>query len=214
MTHGVGSFRELHLGRVLSTDDPERRGRIEVEMAATGLRLWAPCLTLGAGNGYGVSMLPRTDEIVALAFAGPDEDNAIVLGAVWSGDSAHPEAARLVDDVYAIVTPAGVKVKIDDGNGPRVDIETPSGAHLTVTDDGGGEITLERGGESISMTASTISIVSSATVEVQATQVDVSAAMVNVDAAMSQFSGVVKCDTLIATSVVGTSYTPGAGNVW
>jgi hypothetical protein len=25
---------------------------------------------------------------------------------------------------------------------------------------------------------------------------------------------VVKCDTMIANSVVGSSYTPGAGNVW
>jgi hypothetical protein len=25
---------------------------------------------------------------------------------------------------------------------------------------------------------------------------------------------VVQCDTLIATTVVGTSYTPGAGNIW
>jgi hypothetical protein len=35
-----------------------------------------------------------------------------------------------------------------------------------------------------------------------------------VDAAMATFSGVVQCQTLIATTVVGTSYTPGAGNVW
>jgi len=49
---------------------------------------------------------------------------------------------------------------------------------------------------------------------VSAAQVNVSAGMVQVDAGMSQFSGVVKCDTLIATSVVSTSYTPGAGNVW
>jgi hypothetical protein len=44
--------------------------------------------------------------------------------------------------------------------------------------------------------------------------VSVSAATVNVDAGMAKFSGVVQCDTLIANSVVGTSYTPGAGNIW
>jgi hypothetical protein len=36
---------------------------------------------------------------------------------------------------------------------------------------------------------------------------------VTVDAGMSQFSGVVQCDTLIATSVVAQSYTPGIGNI-
>lgn len=214
MTHGIGALRELHLARVVATDDPEGRGRIEVAVASTGLRLWAPCLTLGAGAGYGVSMLPKVDEIVALAFAGPDEDNALVLGAVWSGGDAQPEDGRPVEDVYALVTPAGAKVKIDDANGPRIDVETPSGAHLTITDDGGGEITLERGGESISMTETTISITASATVELSASQVNVSASMVSVDAAMSRFSGVVQCDTLIATSVLGTTYSPGAGNIW
>jgi hypothetical protein len=34
-----------------------------------------------------------------------------------------------------------------------------------------------------------------------------------VNAGMSKFSGVVQCDTLIANSVVSTSYTPGAGNI-
>ena len=40
------------------------------------------------------------------------------------------------------------------------------------------------------------------------------AGSVKVDAGMSTFSGVVKADTVIANSVVGTSYTPGAGNIW
>jgi hypothetical protein len=45
-------------------------------------------------------------------------------------------------------------------------------------------------------------------------QVTVTTGMVKVDAAMSNFSGVVKCDTLITNAVVSSSYTPGAGNVW
>ena len=44
--------------------------------------------------------------------------------------------------------------------------------------------------------------------------VEASAATVNVSAAMSRFNGTVQCDTLIAANVVGSSYTPGAGNVW
>ena len=42
----------------------------------------------------------------------------------------------------------------------------------------------------------------------------VHAAFVTVDAGMSRFSGVVQCDTLITNSVVSSSYTPGAGNIW
>jgi len=51
-------------------------------------------------------------------------------------------------------------------------------------------------------------------VKITAGQVEVSAGMVKVDAGMSKFSGVVQCDTLIATTVVATTYTPGAGNIW
>ena len=215
MTHNLGAMRELHLGRVLSTEDPETRGRIEVELLATGLVLWASCITNGAGAGYGVSCLPRADEIVVLAFLGPDEDNSFVLGAVWSGDRSHPEDGRPVDEIYAITTPAGCKLVIDDSIGPQINIETPSGAHVTITDDGDGVITLERGTESIVLSGSTISISASTTIEIDAENVNVSASQVQVDASMSQFSGVIQCDSLVATSSVSSpTYVPGAGNVW
>jgi len=215
MTHALGALRELHLGRVVTTKDPESRGRIEVELVTTGMTFWASCITNGAGEGYGVSFLPKANEIVVLAFLGPDEDNVFVLGAVWSGGQSHPEEARPVEDVYAVVSPSGCKVTINDKKGPKIDIETPSGAHLTITDDGGGEITLERGQESITMRESEISISASTTINVDASTVNVSASIVQVDSGMSQFSGVVKCDSLIATgSVSSPSYLPGAGNVW
>jgi hypothetical protein len=57
-------------------------------------------------------------------------------------------------------------------------------------------------------------VTASAKVTVNASQVAVSAGMVKVDAGMSTFSGVVKCDTLIATTVISSTYTPGAGNIW
>jgi hypothetical protein len=59
-----------------------------------------------------------------------------------------------------------------------------------------------------------VSVQAGAKVSVSAGQVEVSAGQVTVDAGLSQFSGVVRCDTLVATTVVGTTYTPGAGNVW
>jgi hypothetical protein len=40
-----------------------------------------------------------------------------------------------------------------------------------------------------------------------------SSGMVTVDAGMLQASGTIRCDTIIATTVVGASYTPGAGNI-
>ena len=93
-------------------------------------------------------------------------------------------------------------------------IETPAGVTATLTDEAGGKITLEAAGNTITMDTQGVTVDASAKVKVTAAQVEVSAGMVKVDAGMSKFSGVVKCDTLIATSVVGSTYSPGAGNVW
>lgn len=45
-------------------------------------------------------------------------------------------------------------------------------------------------------------------------KLQLSAAMVQIDTGMGQCSGVWKCDTLITNSVVASSYTPGAGNLY
>ena len=82
---------------------------------------------------------------------------------------------------------------------------TDSPAAIEITDSSGNSIKLESSG---------ITITASGNVTINAAKVAVSASMVTVDAGMSKFSGVVQCDTLIATSVVGASYTPGAGNMW
>ncbi len=44
--------------------------------------------------------------------------------------------------------------------------------------------------------------------------VNVTAPTVSVTAASSTFSGIVQCQTLISTSVVSSTYSLGAGNVW
>ncbi len=212
MNHPLGGLQDLHLARVVDNQDPDGRGRIRVEIQSLEMELWAACVTNSAGEGYGMSCLPKRDEMVVLAFISPEF--AVILGAIWSGSSSHPTEAQEVEDNYSLVSPEGTKVTLNDSEGPMFTVETRSGHHLTITEEGDGEIKIEKGGESVTLSSSGVSIVSSAVVEVQASQVNVSASMVQVDAGMSQFSGVVKCDTLIATSVVSSSYTPGAGNVW
>jgi hypothetical protein len=108
-----------------------------------------------------------------------------------------------------------VKLTLDDQQGQETFIaETPGGQKVTLKD-GPGTITIEdSNGNSIKLDSSGITINAAANVKVTAAKVDVSAGMVNVDTAMAKFSGIVKCETLISTSVVSTSYTPGAGNIW
>jgi len=81
--------------------------------------------------------------------------------------------------------------------------------------DGPGTITVEdSNGNSIKLEAAGVTVTTSAKLTMNASSVEVSAGMVTVNAGMSKFSGVVQCDTLISNSVVSSSYTPGAGNIW
>ena len=95
-----------------------------------------------------------------------------------------------------------------------VTIETPAGNRLVITDQGGGKVTIEQGGERVDISPGNVRIAGSGIVSIEAAQVTISAGLVKVDAGMSKFSGVVQCDTLITNTVVSTSYSPGAGNLW
>jgi len=210
--HSLGQLQSLQLAQVVDNVDPDGRGRIKVRLQSTPMELWASVVAPSAGQGYGVSFIPRLDEIVVLAFVTPELP--LVLGSVWAGQSSVPEDADPHEDHYVVRTPAGTVVEFDDNDGPKVEMRTRSGYRININESSGGEVTIERGAQSITLTASEINIDSSGPVNVNSSTVNVSAAMVKVDAAMSKFSGVVQADTVIATSVVGTTYTPGAGNIW
>ena len=76
------------------------------------------------------------------------------------------------------------------------------------------KVEIRAAGNTITIDSSGVAIQAAAKVSVQASQVEVSAGQVSVNAAMSSFSGVVRCDVLQATTVISTTYTPGAGNIW
>lgn len=61
---------------------------------------------------------------------------------------------------------------------------------------------------------SVVRIDSSGNLELRSASMNVSTGNQTVNSSMANYSGVIRCDTIIANSVVGSSYTPGAGNVW
>jgi uncharacterized protein involved in type VI secretion and phage assembly len=211
-SHALGQLHTLQTGVVTDNVDLEQRGRIKVRLHATPMEIWASVVAPSAGHGFGVSFIPRLDEIVVLAFITPELP--LVLGSIWTGQNSVPTECDPQEDHYVIRTPNGTVLEFDDGDGPKLEMRTPSGYRITLTEGQGGAVEVERGGQSVRLTASEISIRSSGPVNIDAASVNVTAASVRVDAGMSRFSGVVQADTVIANAVVGTSYTPGAGNVW
>jgi hypothetical protein len=58
-----------------------------------------------------------------------------------------------------------------------------------------------------------VRLVTSSRLEAASGQTQFDTGLLRVNAPTADFSGIVRCDTLIANSVVASSYTPGAGNL-
>jgi len=210
------------LARVVSLNDPDSLNRVQVRLLAfddverQDAPMWARVVSPFAGSDRGAFFLPDVDDEVLVVFAQGDPRHPLVLGGLWNGSASAPASISGGQNRYKrIQSKNGIVVTLDDQSGQEtLQLETPGGCKLTLKD-GPGTVTIEdSNGNSIKLESAGITVTASAKVTVNASQVAVSAGMVQVDAGMSKFSGVVQCDTLIATSVVSSSYTPGAGNIW
>jgi uncharacterized protein involved in type VI secretion and phage assembly len=211
----------VYSASVLDIHDPKGLARVRVRVSGlaetTGTRdLWARIATLMAGPNRGTWFLPEVGDEVLVAFERGDARVPYVIGAVWNG-SARPPADALdpAANVTLIRSRSGVTLRIrDDDAEQSVTIETPGGQRL-ILQDAPGTVRVEDGnGNAVTLSSSGITINASAAVTVNASTVEINAGMVTVNAGMAKFSGVVQCDTLISNSVIGASYTPGAGNQW
>ena len=200
----------LQLGEVIETSDPESRGRIRVRLTANNLEVWCMVMVAGAGNDYGVSCLPKIGELVVVAFL--DREQPVVMGALWKASDEHPQNAQPVEENYLIRTPGGSELRMNDET-PSIEIKTQSGYRVLI-DDSTGEIKIECGSQTVTFNSSSVDINASAEVNINAPMVKLQASTVDIQAGMTRASGTVQCSTLITNSVVSTSYTPGAGNIW
>jgi phage baseplate assembly protein V len=175
---------------VLQSRDPRGLGRLQVSVPAFDQKIWARRATLLAGERRGTWFVPDAGDEVLVAFESGDARKPVVVGALWNAKERPPESTP---ERTLLKTKHGATIVFDDGAGA-----------LEVTDSNGNAVTLAPDG---------VTVTAAAKVKVSATVVEIAASELEVNAAMTRFSGVVQCDTLIANSVVASSYTPGAGNV-
>lgn len=218
-----GLFGLTYLALVVAVDDPERLARVQVRLLnADGVDeqdgpVWARVAVPFAGDHRGAFMLPNVGDEVLVACLHGDSRYPIVIGSLWNG-SAQPSETLGGDrvDRWTITGTAGTRIAIVEASAATATISftTPGGVSGVLTDSAGGKIELKAAGNTITVDSQGVTIQTPAKVTVQASQVAVTAGTVQVDAAMSTFSGVVRCDTLLTNTVVATTYTPGAGNIW
>lgn len=214
-----------HLGRVESVDDPDGLARVQVTLLACDRvdgqdgPVWARVAVPFAGGDRGAFLLPDVGDEVLVVFVDGDRRYPVVVGSLWNGRDRAPEqlggAGDRVDR-WSFTGKAGTRIAIteEQAGNPTIILETPGGVKATLTDEAGGKVEIEAAGSTVTIDTSGVSIETGGQVKVSASTMQVDSGSVTVNAGMSRFSGVVQCDTLIATTVVGTTYTPGAGNVW
>ncbi len=217
------SGQAAYLARVVAVDDPDGLSRVQLRVlsqhAEREAEIWARVAVPFAGKDRGAFFIPDVDDEVLVVFIGGDTRFPVVVGSLWNGHDTPPEAlggSGTRVDRWTLTGKAGTRIAIVEESpaSATISFETPNGVQGTLSDQGAGKIELSCNGSTLTMEPQKISIQSAGPVEVQASQVKVSAGMVQVDAGLSSFSGVVRCDTLIASTVVSTTYTPGAGNIW
>jgi uncharacterized protein involved in type VI secretion and phage assembly len=214
------------LAKVVSVKDPNNRNRIQVRLynvdGATDqdATVWARVVVPFSGNNCGAFLIPNVGDEVLIVHLGGDARFPVVLGGLWNGQDQAPDSFGGSGDSvdrWTITGTKGTKVAIvEDSTGPTIQFTTPGGLKGTMTDVPGSIEFTDSMGTSIKIDSSGVTV-NAPTAQVQltaATGVNVTAPQVNVSAAMSTFSGVVQCQVLQATTVVATTYTPGAGNVW
>jgi uncharacterized protein involved in type VI secretion and phage assembly len=223
--NGAAGRRWFGAYPALVTDvvDPDGQGRVRVRLpwspdpGGGAYEAWARLATLMAGGGRGSWFVPDLGVEVLVLFEAGDPRCPYVVGSLWNGVDAPPEAmdGGGTNPVKVLRSRNGVTVTLDDHDGQeQLTLSTPGGQRV-VLQDGPATLTLSDGnGNSVELSAAGIRLSSPATVTIEAGQLAVSAGLVGVDAGMSRFSGVAKSDTVITNSVVSASYTPGAGNIW
>jgi uncharacterized protein involved in type VI secretion and phage assembly len=216
------------LGTVKDVNDPENRNRVQVRLFNTdGVTdqdgpVWARVAVPFAGDKRGAFFIPEVGDEVVVVFLAGDPRSPIVIGSLWNGKDAAPEqlgGAGDAVDRWTITGKAGTRIAIveDAASSPTIKFSTPGGLTGTMTDAGGGSITFTNSLKtSVTIDSSGVTInAQAAKVQISAaSEIDVHAPMVNVTADMSAFSGTIRCQQLQATTVTGTIYAPGAGNVW
>lgn len=215
-----GWLAQPQSGKVVAVNDPDGTGRVQVELLALNpagdTRIWARVATPFAGDNYGLFALPGIGEEVMVMFLGGDPAFPVVVGALWNGGTALPENQPNSDtDIWSINGRAGSRMAIDESSsgGETIAFETPAGVKVELTD-GGSKIQLTNGSMIIRMEGETIAIESAGSVNIKTSSVRIDAPQLQCTAALATFDGTISCQTLAATSVISSSYTPGAGNIW
>ena len=186
--------RGVSVGIVKENQDPDKLGRVQIEFPYwenQGVSEWARIASPMAGAERGLYFLPEIGDEALVAFENGKFDCPYVIGCLWNGEDAPPEAN---DDgknnIRKIRSRSGHEIIFDDddeGKAEKLVIKSNAGHCITLDDASGGErvsisdksgnaitldaaqnaISIECAGE-LSIKANIITIEADATAEIKA----------------------------------------------
>jgi uncharacterized protein involved in type VI secretion and phage assembly len=217
-----GLFQGGYLAEVIDLDDPESLSRAKVRLLNfDGVDghdgpVWARVACPFAGSDRGAFLLPDVGDEVFVIFVNGDPRLPVIVGGLWNGNSTPPETISGGRNRRKVIrSKNGVTITMDDQDGQeQFIVETPGAQKITLKDGPGAILVEDSNGNSAKFETAGVTVTASAKATVNASTVEISAGMVTVNAGLSKFSGVVQCDTMISNTVISSSYTPGAGNIW
>jgi uncharacterized protein involved in type VI secretion and phage assembly len=223
-----GPAQPMHgvfLAKVESTEDREGLARVQVRLlgfdgvGAQDGPIWARVALPFAGASRGAFMIPSRGDEVAVQFVGGDVRQPIVIGSLWNGHDRPTETlggSGDTTDRWSLTGKDGTRFAIveEQVGQAQLLLSTPGAVSVSLQEQSGGKIEIKAAGATITIDTQGITLQSPAKVKVEAAQVEITAAKVDVNAAISNFSGIVKASVVQATTVISSTYTPGAGNVW
>ena len=212
-------FFGVYPASVLDVVDPEKLGRVLIRLPRSqdDLEAWARVATLMVGNNRGSWFVPDVGDEVLVIFEAGDPRCPYVIGALWNDRDRPPETMDTAgqNNLKMIRSRSGIRISLDDGDGQEtLKLETPAGQTVTLKDGPGTIEVRDSNGNSAHMGPAGLTVKASNKITVNAGVIEVSAGILSVNAGVSKFSGVIQANTVITNSVVSSSYTPGAGNVW
>lgn len=89
----------LVIGIVTDNQDPDNLGRVKVKfpwLDSEHASNWARVVAVGAGTTRGIQFLPEVNDEVLVGFEQGDIEHPYVLGGLWNGKDAPPEASGAV----------------------------------------------------------------------------------------------------------------------
>lgn len=133
----------LYPAIVISNQDPETRGRLQVSVPALhpddapkNNYPWAEACVTTAGPGRGVLKLPKAKETVWVMFVQSNPEKPVWMGSWWGapgGSTEQPE--EINEDHMVIKTEGGNLIDLSDESGNvHICMETPGGRKVCLND--------------------------------------------------------------------------------